>query len=128
MWVFKTKWFTRFAAKNGISDRKLKEAIDEVERGIIDADLGGGLVKKRIAREGEGKSGGYRTIIAYHRKGRGVNQGANAFFIYGFPKNELGNISEKDLAVLKDASKQYGALDDTQINAAVVIGKLDEVK
>ena len=121
MRVLKTKWFTRFANKHGISDHKLSDAIKEVEDGIIDADLGGGLVKKRIARDGKGKSGGYRTLIAYQRREK-------AFFIYGFAKNEMDNIDPKDLAMLKDAAKQYAALDDTNITAAVVIGQLEEIK
>ena len=63
--IFKTKWFTRFARKERLKDRSLAEAIERAERGIIDADLGGGLIKQRVAREGQGRSGGYRMLVAY---------------------------------------------------------------
>jgi hypothetical protein len=118
--ILKTKWFTQFAAKNKIPDPKLREAIEEIERGIIDADLGGGLIKKRIARCGVGKSGGYRTLIAY-RKGK------RAFFIFGFSKNQMENVEHKDLAALKDAARQYAKLTDTQVTDAVANGKFTEL-
>lgn len=63
MQIFKNKWFARFAGKENIDDRMLSKAIDAAERGIIDADLGGGVIKQRVARERSGKSGGYRTIF-----------------------------------------------------------------
>jgi len=119
--ILKTKWFARFARKYGITDDLLYVAVDEVERGIIDADLGGGVIKKRVARPGGGKRGGYRTLLAY-------KEAHAAFFMYGFAKNEMNNIAAGDLATLRDAAKQYGQLGDTQITAAVVIGQLEEVK
>ena len=70
MRIFKTKWFARFARHEQIMDAGLREAIERVERGLIDADLGGGLIKQRVARRGQGRSGGYRTIIAYRAKKR----------------------------------------------------------
>lgn len=120
MRILKTKWFTRFAKKNAITDQKLKHAIEEVEKGILDADLGGGLVKKRVPRSGGGKSGGYRTIIAYRR-------GERAFFIFGFAKNEIDNIDDKDLAELRDAARQYDRLTEEEIDCAVADGKLKEL-
>ena len=69
MRAFKTKWFTRFVRGEGIADDSLREALERAERGLIDADLGGGLIKLRVARRGQGKSGGYRVIVAY-RSGR----------------------------------------------------------
>jgi hypothetical protein len=66
--IFKIRWFQRFARKEGIEDADLCEAVDRAEQGAIDANLGGGLIKQRLARKGGGKRGGYRTIIAY-RKG-----------------------------------------------------------
>lgn len=63
MRVFKNAWFDRFARKQGITDEALLEAITRVKRGLIDADLGGGVIKQRVARAGQGKSGGFRTII-----------------------------------------------------------------
>ena len=77
MRVFKNKWFTKFAQKEDISDATLCEAIKDAEAGRIDADYGGGVIKQRIARPNEGKSGGYRAIILYR-------QGDKAFFVYGF--------------------------------------------
>jgi hypothetical protein len=68
MRVFKTRWFARFAKREDISDDRLADAIARTERGLIDADLGGGLIKQRVARPGKGKSGGYRTLIAYRRE------------------------------------------------------------
>ena len=120
MRILKTKWFTQFATKHSISDQKLKVAIEEVESGIVDADLGGGLVKKRIAREGGGKSGGYRTIIAYRQR-------ATAFFIFGFPKNQRDNINDKELAILRDAARQYAKLTDSEITSAVLLGQFTEI-
>lgn len=65
MQVFKTRWFSRFAKQEGIGDWALIQAVERAERGLIDADLGGGLIKQRVARQGKGRSGGYRVIVAY---------------------------------------------------------------
>ncbi len=70
--VFKTKWLARFARRERITDGSLREAIDRAERGIIDADLGGGLIKQRVAWEGQGRSGGYRILVAWRQRGRAV--------------------------------------------------------
>ena len=99
MRVFKTKWFSRFARKEDISDFALLEAIERLQSGVLDADLGGGLVKQRLARTGEGKSGGFRTIIAY-------KSGNSAFFIYGFAKNERDNVDAKDVKYLKSTAAE----------------------
>jgi hypothetical protein len=77
--TFKAKWFARFARRERITDGSLGEAIDRAERGIVDADLGGGLIKQRVAREGQGRSGGYRMLVAYRAEGRAV-------FLYGFAR------------------------------------------
>lgn len=79
MQIFKTKWLVRFARRERITDRSLGEAIDRAARGLIDADLGGGIIKQRVARQGQGRSGGYRTLIAYRA-------GARAVFLYAFAK------------------------------------------
>lgn len=81
MRIFKTKWFARFARKERVGDARLREAIDRAEKGGIDAALGGNLIKQRVARDGGGKSGGFRTIIAFRAKERSI-------FLYGFAKNE----------------------------------------
>ena len=66
--IFKNGWFSRFARRENIKDAVLVDAVARAERGVIDADLGGGVIKQRIARPGQGKSGGYRSIILF-RKG-----------------------------------------------------------
>ncbi len=70
MRIFKNKWFAKFAKKEGISDEKLIQAVGEVDEGSVDADYGGGVIKQRIARPQEGKSGGYRTIFLYRKATR----------------------------------------------------------
>jgi hypothetical protein len=89
MRVFKSKWFAKFARKERITDSRLCEAIRNAERGIIDADYGGGVIKQRIARPDEGKSGGYRSIILFR-------QAERSFFVYGFAKSDQANIDTSD--------------------------------
>ncbi len=120
MKVLKTKKFAEFCSDNGVSDSKLSQAIREIETGLIDAELGAGVIKKRLAREGEGKSGGYRTIIVYKR-------GQHAIFLYAFPKNVMDNIDGKTLKNLKLLAKSYSRLTDTQLMTVVHDGKLIEV-
>ncbi len=82
MRVFRNKWFTRFAGRNGLSDEMLRKAVADAESGLVGADLGGGVIKQRIARPGGGgKSGGFRSIILFRA-------GSRAFFVYGFPKDD----------------------------------------
>jgi hypothetical protein len=94
MRVFKTRDFAKFARKAKITDDALCEAIVRAGRGLINADLGGGLIKQRVARDGRGRSGGFRTIIALRLRDRAV-------FIHGFAKSDKGNISADDLSELK---------------------------
>jgi hypothetical protein len=89
MRTFKTKSFHRWAAREGLSDAALRGAIDEMIDGLVDADLGGHVYKKRVPLGSRGKSRAMRTLIAFRH-------GNKAFFIYGFDKNERGNISEKE--------------------------------
>ena len=91
MRVFKNTWFTRFADKEGIADSELKEMVNQLEAGQADADLGGGVYKVRIARSGEGKSGGYRVIVFFRSEER-------TFFEYGFAKSDRDNIDEGGVA------------------------------
>ena len=74
MRIFKNAWFERFARKQNISDKAIAQAIERAEQGLIDADLGGGVIKQRVARPGQGKSGGFRTVILYRTTER-------AFFV-----------------------------------------------
>lgn len=120
MRIFKIKSFSRFAKSEDISDNQLSDAVTEIEKGLYEADLGGGLIKKRVARKGGGKSGGYRTIVAYR-------EGKRAFFVHGFAKNDDDNISESDLAYLKKAAKVYLNLSETEIKTAIRERELKEV-
>lgn len=94
MVIYKTRWFARWARKEGLSDKALCQAVGEMSEGLFEANLGGSLFKKRIARSGRGKRGGFRTIVATNLKSRW-------FFVYGFAKNERDNIEEDEAAALK---------------------------
>ena len=108
MRIFKSGWFHRFARTEGITDAALREAVLRADSGQIDADLGGGVIKQRIARPGRGKSKGYRTIILYRR-------GAKAFFVYGFSKSERGNINVNDEREFKEAAKIVLSLTENEL-------------
>ena len=121
MRVFKNAWFGRFARKEKISAEVLWEAVDRAEKGLVDADLGGGGLKQRIARPGESKSKGYRSIVLYRK-------GDKAFFVYGFPKSDLGNIRDDEQEQFKKAAKSIFALSDEQIRQLIENGQFEEVK
>ena len=95
MRLFLTKPFQRFARKEGIRETDLCDAVARAERGLVDADLGGGVIKQRIARPGEGRSGGFRTIILFRAQER-------AFFVYGFSKSSRDNITNDDLRAYRE--------------------------
>ncbi len=114
---FKTKPFDRWFKKEGISDQELCLAISEIEKGIVDADLGSYLFKKRIARLGQGKSGGFRTLIAFRKEDK-------AFFLSGFSKNEKSNITQKEKEVLKRLSQELIQYDEKALKKAVKQGVL----
>src|ERR1700750_1054848 len=94
MSVYRTRLFSRWARKQRVSDAALRSAVHEMRQGLYEADLGGGLLKKRVARSGEGKRGGFRTVVATNRRDRW-------FFLYGFAKNERADIDESEAAALK---------------------------
>jgi len=98
MRIFKNTWFSRFADREGITDNELVEAANRLEAGHADADLGGGVYKIRLARPGEGKSGGNRVIVFFRSQER-------TFFVYGFAKADRGNINEKELRDYKKDAK-----------------------
>jgi hypothetical protein len=108
MRIFKQHDFHEWAEDEGLTDELLKKAISELERGLIDANLGAGLYKKRIARSGRGKSGGYRTLIAFKENERVI-------FIYGFSKNERENITNNEKDVFKDLARYYLNLNDEEL-------------
>jgi len=118
--IFKTKWFTRFARKEDLSDKKLADAVQELENGLHDGELGGNLIKKRVARTGEGKSGGYRTIIVYRARNRAV-------FVYGFPKSTKANLSAVELDVYQKMAQILLSFNDDGITKALNVGELEEV-
>jgi hypothetical protein len=118
--IFKNKSFARFARKARIADAALCEAIGNAERGLIDADLGGGVIKQRIARPGKGKSGGFRTIILFQA-------GARAFFVHGFAKKDQGNIRDDELAAFKMLAAELLAYDDDALGKAIAAGVFMEV-
>lgn len=120
MQAYKTKWFARFAKREQISDKSLSEAIERAERGLIDADLGGGLIKQRVARPGKGKSGGYRTIVAYRSKHR-------AIFLYGFAKSERENIRPDELISFRRAGDYWLSVDAATISKGREDGAIQEI-
>ncbi len=120
MRIFKNKPFARFARKAGLDDPALCEAIADAERGLIDADLGGGVIKQRIARRGKGKSGGFRALILYKRAIRAV-------FVYGFAKSERPNITKDELEALKELADEVLAYDEGALAKALAFGTLTEV-
>ena len=121
MRIFKTKWVARFVRRERIDDASLKDAIERAERGIIDADLGGGLIKQRVARPGRGRSGGFRMIVAYRTEER-------AFFLYGFAKNERENIEDNELEALRVVAAGMLVRDDAALERAKAEGELQEVE
>lgn len=120
MRIFKTKLFHQWAAREGLSDDNLCLAVNEMERGLIDADLGGHLYKKRVAIQGRGKSGGLRTLLAFRHDDR-------AFFVYGFAKNRRANIKVDELKALKRYAKELLAYSPVALNKACDSGVLYEV-
>jgi hypothetical protein len=120
MRVYKIKGFARFQRRERIADTTLVEAIRAAERGLVDADLNRGLIKQRIAHPGQGKSGGFRTLIAYRRSERAV-------FLFGFAKNERANIDDDELEEWRRIAQLYLALDERRIEAAIAAQELAEV-
>jgi hypothetical protein len=119
--IFKSRWFQRFARKEGIADAALLETADRADKGQIDVDLGGEVIKQRIARCGQGRSSGYRTIILFRR-------GTNVFFVYGFPKSQRANIEADELKQFREAAKHVLALTERQLAELLKRGDFIEVK
>ena len=112
MRIFKTNWFVRYARHERIGDSSLRHAIERVERGILDANLGCGVIKQRVAREGQGRSGGYRLMVAYRA-------GDRAVFLYGFAKNERENIGDDGLATLREIAAAWLEANDECLEHAI---------
>ena len=118
--ILKTRYFDRWMRKTELSDVALTAAINEMEQGLIDADLGGGIVKKRVALPGRGKSAGSRTLVA-------TNRGNRWFFVFGFEKSERANISPKELTALQLIATDLLKLSSVEIDVEVEKGALQEV-
>lgn len=120
MRAFKTRWFSRFSRKERLKDETLVAAVRRAEQGLIDADLGGGVVKLRVPRRGEGRSGGYRTLLAFRAK-------RIAVFLYGFAKSERENIDEDELTTLRELAEGWLAASDEDWDRQVHDGLAQEV-
>ena len=120
MKIYKHRNFHKWAKDEGITDETLIHAIDEMNKGLCEANLGSGLYKKRVAAEGKGKQGSYRTLIAF-------KQEEKAFFVYGFSKNMRENISDREKETYKKLSKYYMNLTDEMLNFAVKNCELLEI-
>ena len=118
--VFKTKTFRRWSRKADISDEVLCDAVEEMAQGLIDADLGGRVFKKRIAVPGRGKRGGARTIV-------GSNLQDRWFFLYGFEKKDRETIDARELAALQAIAAALLAMDPKLLEKAVTEGELEEI-
>ena len=120
MVVYKTRWFERWARKEGLTTASLCAAVREMTAGLYEADLGGGVLKKRIARPGQGKSGGFRTLVA-------TNKGNRWVFVFGFPKNERSNIDKDEEEALKKLAAYLLSLTIQALGKAQHDGELMEV-
>lgn len=121
MRIFKTRWFARFAKRERIKDASLRDAITRATKGLVDADLGGNVIKQRVARPGQGRSGGYRVLIAFRA-------GTHSIFLYGFAKSERENVEPDELATLREIAAGWLAADDKKIAQAIAEGVLQEIE
>jgi len=119
--VFRTRSFARFMKKAGVADADLWNAVEEMIEGLVDADLGGCVLKKRIAVPGQGKRGGARTIVATKLEARW-------FFIFGFKKNERSNVGKDELKALQELARELLGLNDEQLSKALAAGEIEEVR
>lgn len=120
MRFFMTREFARFARKERISVARLCAAIERAERGLVDADLGGGIIKQRVARQGQGRSGGYRTIIAYRNEVRSI-------FVYGFAKSAKANLTNDELMVYRQLASVFLGATDASLAAMIAGSELNEI-
>ena len=120
MRLFKTKWFIRYARQERIGDHSLCDAIERAERGLVDSDLGGGIIKQRVARTGQGRSGGFRLLIGYR-------SGKLAVFLFGFAKNERDNIEPDELETLREIGAAWIESNKEHLENAIKEGILAEV-
>jgi hypothetical protein len=119
--ILKTRTFARWAKRKGLADGELAGAVSEMKADLIDARLGGGVLKKRIARRGQGKSGGYRVVLA-------SNLGDRWVFMFGFAKSERDNIDDEELRLMKDLASAFLAMDEQMLKRAIAAGDLMEIR
>ena len=120
MSIYKTRSFARWVKREGLADRDLCDAVVEIQKGLIDARLGGGLIKKRVARSGHGKRGGYRVILA-------SNLGDRWVFMFGFAKNERDNVDDDELRLMKRLASAFLEMDDRMLRQALTSGEILEI-
>jgi hypothetical protein len=118
--IFKTRSFAQWAKKEKMTDLILRGVIDQLVQGLVNVDLGGGLVKKRVARSGQGKRGGYRTLLAFKR-------GERAVFIFGFSKNDRENIDNDEKHIYKKLCRIYLEATEKQLEVMCDDKKLFEI-
>ncbi len=121
MRVFKTRVFNRWAVKAGVTDIALLKAVSDIERGLIDADLGGNLFKQRVALPGRGKSGSTRTLLATRFAG-------TLYFLFGFEKKDRDNITQRELAIYQSLASTLVVFSNDQIEVALKANELMEVE
>lgn len=119
--VYRTRTFSRWMRKAGLTDAALSAAVLEMMQGLVDADLGGHVIKKRVALPGQGKRGGARTLVA-------TKMAERWFFLFGFNENERANIDQDALRALQEVAREWLALDDAQLTTALTAGEIVEVK
>jgi hypothetical protein len=118
--IFKTKWFARFCRRESIPVSALRVAVRRAQAGHVDADLGHGLVKLRLARPGQGRAGGYRVICVRRHDWL-------VFLVFGFAKSRKSNLEPDDLIEYSRAARHFLSLDDSQIARLCREGKLTEI-
>lgn len=119
--TFKTRVFSRWASKAGLTDSVLAQAAQEIRQGLVDADLGGGVVKKRVSLPGHGKRGSARTLVA-------TRKGEHCFFLDGFKKNEKANVSKAGLKAAQIYAGYLLTLKESELNQALSAKKLEEIR
>lgn len=118
--VFKTRYFSRWMRKTQLDDKALCDAVLEMMQGLIDADLGGGIIKKRVGIAGRGKQGGARTLLA-------TNNDDRWFFVFGFQKNTRSNINSREKEALKLLADDLLSMSATALDSACQLDKLQEI-
>ncbi|MCX7124358.1 MAG: type II toxin-antitoxin system RelE/ParE family toxin [Gammaproteobacteria bacterium] len=120
MRVFKTQDFAKWAKKQSVTDKAIKKAVSEMQKGLIYAELGDGLCKQQIARPGQGKRGGHRTLIAFKKDDRAV-------FVFGLSKSDRANIDEQEEKLYRQLAIQFLSLTEEKINYMLAEKTLIEV-